>query len=471
MQTATRSLVALGAILLSVPAFASGPDGDEELSLELCRDYERASDWRRAAECYVELDRASRNSDSTAEVLYRAGEAFQRADNPGKAIQSWIRLLKATPNAPHALEVLFRIGRTYERLTAYSEAAKFYEEFVEYYPKYQSEVEERFESPDERFHEAAARAARFRVVLGQSDAAIENLLRYLQRFEDRDDTHAPEMAFRLAELYAETDRPVRAREYYGRILEKWADESDPELRMRVHAALGDLNWERDLRPGAVQRYREVLSVYEGLSAGSVEGLEPGREAAARAKYRIGADRADAADTVSLAVAGAEDVDAALEQYQVRLQDKLLALKKARDVWEDVRTFDSPKWTVAAYAAIGDEYRERSEAIRQAPVPDRLDADGRRRYRAALEKRADKLEGRAAEYYRRAVETASDEKWFGEESRRAEARLADLRPDFSGPPTEIRARPTYTRSGYTRADVLRELEYTRPRDHTGPPDTQ
>lgn len=471
MQTATRSLIALGAVLLSVPAFASGPDGDGEPSLELCRDHERAGDWRRAAECYAELNRASPNSDSTAEVLYRAGEAFQRADNPGKAIQSWIRLLKATPNAPHALEVLFRIGRTYERLTGYSEAAAFYEKFVEYYPKYQSEAEGRFESPDERFHEAAARAARFRVVLGQSDAAIENLLRYLELFGDRDDTRAPEMAFRLAELYAETDRPERARKYYKRILEKWADESGSELRMRVLAALGDLDWERDMRRRAVQRYREVLSVYEGLSARTAEGLEAGREAGARAKYRIGADLADAADTVSLSVADAEDVDAALERYRVRLQDKLLALQQARDLWEDVRNFDSPKWTVAAYGALGDEYRERSEAIRQAPVPDRLDADGRRRYRAALEKRAGELQQRAAEFYRRAVETASDEKWFGEESRRAAARLADLRPEFSGPPTEIRARPTYTRSGYIRADFRREREYTRPRENIGPPDSQ
>ena len=91
------------------------------------------------------------------------------------------------------------------------------------------------------------------------------------------------------------------------------------------------------------------------------------------------------------------------------------------------------------------------------MPERLSYDQAEIYRGLLEDKASKFEGIAVDAYERALNVATEESWFNEYSKKAEVRLADLRPKKYRTPAERRAEPDNLHDGYSRAGFIHKLE--------------
>ncbi len=411
------------------------------IRFKLCREKENAEKWRPAATCYVDFYRDFPDSEHVDKALYNAALAFERIKELGKAIQVRVFLLKATPNSDLAPETLFNIGGNYHALAVYSRAAKFYEEFVENFPDKEKMAEE-----------ALANASTFRQGLGHYDRAIEDYQKYLELFGDNSDRakKVADVAFQIAKIYEQQDRPAKAREQYEEYIESYADRGTRDRLLQAHVKIGLYYWSHDDRDRALEEFDETLEVYRSFSDEQKEELTAGRDAAAQAKFMIGEDVYEEMSEI-----GVESSDE--EELQEKFQEKLKVAEEAQKIYEEVIKFRRPDWAIAALYKIGAQYQDFANTIRDSPVPERLSYDQKEIYRGLLEDKAMVVEKKAVDAYKRALQVATEESWFNEYSKKAEVQLADLRPKEYRKPAEIRATPDNVQEGYTRADFILELE--------------
>ncbi len=413
---------------------------DEAISFKLCRQHEDNDRWREAANCYVEFYRRFDNSDYVDEALYNAALAFERIKELGKAIQVRIFLLKARPGSPYAPETLFNIGANYHALAVYSKAANFYEQFVKNFPDH------------EKAQEALANAATFRQGLGQYDRAISDFEKFLELFGDDPeyDKKVADVAFQIAKILEKQDKGWEALEQYREYVDTYADKGTLDRLLQAHSNIGMFFWNHDDRDQALLEFERTLEVYNDLSDEQRTSLSDGRDAAARAKFMRGEDVYQ--EMAEITVESSNE-----EELQRRFKDKLEVAQKAQKIYEEVIKFRRPDWAIAALFKIGAQYQNFAETVRNSPVPERLNYNQKEIYRGLLEDRASMVEAKAVDAYKRALSVAKKESWFNEYSRKAEVRLADLRPGEFRKPSELRARPTYLVAGFTEAGFMDELQ--------------
>jgi tetratricopeptide (TPR) repeat protein len=413
---------------------------DEAISFKLCRQKEDEDRWREAANCYVEFYRRFENSDYVDEALYNAALAFERIKELGKAIQVRIFLLKARPSSPYAPETLFNIGANYHALAVYSKAANFYEQFVKNFPDH------------EKAKEALANAATFRQGLGQYDRAISDFEKFLELFGDNPkyDQKVADVAFQIAKILEKQDKGWDALEQYREYVDNYADKGSLDRLLQAHVNIGTFFWNHDDRDQALLEFERTLEVYNDLSEEQQESLTEGRDAAAKAKFMLGED-------VYQEMADITVESSSEEELQRRFKKKLKVAEKAQKIYEDVIKFRRPDWAIAALYKIGAQYQNFAETVRNSPVPERLNYNQKEIYRGLLEDRASLVESKAVDAYKRALAVAKKESWFNEYSRKAEVRLADLRPSEYRKPSELRARPTHLGAGFSDAGFIDELQ--------------
>jgi tetratricopeptide (TPR) repeat protein len=133
-----------------------------------CNVFDEQEKWKDAAQCFVDFYRDFPESELVDKALYNAALDFERMKELGKAIQVRIFLLKERPNSELAPKSLYNVGGNYHALAVYTEAAKFYELYVDTYPKL------------ENAEVALANASTFRQGLGELDKAIANYRKYLR---------------------------------------------------------------------------------------------------------------------------------------------------------------------------------------------------------------------------------------------------------------------------------------------------
>lgn len=414
---------------------------DEAIKFKLCREHEKKEQWVETASCYVNFSRDFGDSKYLDKALYNAALAFEREKELGKAIKVRLILLQERPDSELAPESLYNIGGNYHALAVYSRAANYYEKFVDAFPDH-----------EEKARKALSNASNFRYGLGQYDKAIEDYEKYLEMFGDDEENleRASEVSFKIAEIYEQQGKPEEALEQYKRYIDQWGERGPVGPLLQAHVEIGMHHWDNGDRDRALDRFQTTLDRYNQLSKEKKMELTDGRDAAARAKFMTGEDVYEEMAAIQI-----ESSDS--EELKKRVQEKMKVAEEAEKIYNEVITFQRPDWAIAALFKIGAQYHNFAETIRDSPTPDGLTYNQKEMYKGLLEDRASTIERKAVAFYEKALETAKNQSWFNEYSRKAEVRLADLRPEKYGSPSEIRAEPTNLDDGFQRSAFIQKLE--------------
>lgn len=401
----------------------------EQTSFKKCNILEDKKEYDVAAVCFTDFYKAFPESEYVDKALYNAALDYERVNELGKAIQVRKGLLQLRPNSDLAPITLFNIGGNYHALAVYSEASKFYELFVQYFPEH------------EKTEEALANAATFRQGLGQNDEAINNYKKYLELFPQKKEQCA-EVFFQIAAVLDESGRKKDAVGVYEDYLKKWAKVGKKDRELEANVKIGLAQWEARSENKAIDLFNKTLKIYSGLRDEQRSTLTTGRDAAAQARFMVGEARTRELQKIKLKLPE--------KALQKSLVEKIKGYEEARQIYFDVFNFQRPDWTIAALYRIGFLFQDFANEIRNSPVPTGLTEDQIEIYKGGLEEKASQIEGGAVESYQKCLETALQASWFNQYSKKCEVELANLKPREYRKPSELRAEPNASREGYAPA---------------------
>ncbi|MFP4600249.1 MAG: tetratricopeptide repeat protein, partial [Persicimonas sp.] len=309
----------------------------------------------------------------------------------------------------------------YEKLWELEKAASLYERFAETAAPKRSELDD---DGSARLEEALRKAARFRELLGDREQAVENHETYLKHLGDEEPAGADKALFAIARLYEEMGEHKKALAQYERILKYFEDSSEYDAILEARAAIAEHHHQQDdaaSRKRALAEFREVLDAYDSVPLDDQAQLSRGRDAAARAKFRLAEELYDEMARITIGDASADELDALM-------REKMRAAEKAQRVLEDVLNFRRPHWAIAALYKIAMQYEDFANTVRHTPPPEKLNAEQKKTYRGLLEDRAQTIETKAVFGYKKALDVARDVNWFNSYAKKAAERLTALDPE-------------------------------------------
>ncbi len=411
------------------------------ISFKKCTVFDEKEEWAKASECFVAFFRKYTDSEYGDDALYNAALDFERLSEIGKAIQVRVFLLKAYGGeSEHSPITLYNIAANYHALAIYSQAAKFYERFVQYFPEH------------EKAEDALRNAATFRYGLGQYDKAIENYEKYLELFARDKPEQGANVAYQIALSYGRMGKNKSAFQSYEDYIRKWAKKGSVDNLMQSHVSLGRYYWEksgRRNRQRALKEFERTLAVFEKLSAEEQKSTKA-RDAAAEAKFMLGEDVFE--DMAAMKVDSRNE-----KELQKRLVKKQEKGAEGIAIFNQVFDYGRPDWSIAAFYRIGDAYENFANSLRESRCPGRLTYDQCEIYRGLLEDAASQIETEAVNFYIKSLDTSKAARWFNKYTKLAEVRLAKLRPKEYRKPSEFRAEPDHIQSGFVGVDFLKEIK--------------
>ena len=409
---------------------------NEQKDFNQCFEFEQQGRNVQAAECFLDYVKRFPGTPLKDRSLINAGNNFFKARLVERSLKANSQLVNEMPGSPLAARALYNIADTYRRLAVYSEAARIYETFVSLQPNH------------ELTEEALRYATIFRTGLGEYDAAIKDLRKYLQLFPKSQ--YAASVAFDIASAYEKQGKKDLALKEYTAWLAKFGQGGGLDLFLRAHLRIARLN--EGMRGGAAKAqewFRKTVAAYEALTdEDKAKVTAAGLAAAAEARFMEG-----------------EAALAEVRAVQLKLPEKVLVegitkkvelIAKAMDLLTSVEGFAQPNWTIAATSRKGQALQELATSIENSPVPGGLNSEQKMFYRQGMADRAAPLIERAKEAYRRCVEVARELKWYNEYSAKAEEALLDLDPDYRVLP-DIRPAPGAYTLNRGRATLLAERE--------------
>jgi len=418
-----------------------------KLAFKFCHDTEDEKKWVEAATCYEEYATNYPDAQFAPKALWSASVDWENASEIGKAIEARIRLLREHGDhedlAPRAL---YAIGENYHGIAVYSEAARFYELFVDKYPKNKTAcvgMEEESEVRCSKF--ALQNAAAFRGGLGQYEQAVRDYDLYTEMFPG-DEEHIAELKFNTGRIYFDQGEYEKAIERYEEFLSRYGRKGPPSRRVAAYTAIGRSYWRMNRRRSALKYFEEAEEEFNGRKVqGWLEEAEEKQkrqalEAAAEARFMQGEAKFREAMAIEL-----HDDDirpSKMEKHlQKQLKKKAGVMQEAEPIYAEViKRFNSPKWGLAALARLGMMYHDVASQIQNAPCPPRLTEDQCLYYEDALIEFGGRFEKKAIGFYVTAVEEAANLGWFSDYTALAQRRLFDLRPDEYRSASEIKAQP-------------------------------
>jgi tetratricopeptide (TPR) repeat protein len=365
---------------------------------------------------FVELYPQSRNA---AIALNNELVIAEKADRLDLVIRAARQLLREHPGADEAIlkPALLSLAAAATRTARFAEATEARLAFADRYRR------------DPRAPDQLAAAALWKEALGDAQGASVLWQRYLKEYPARPD--AARVAFDLGVLLERRGEWRKAAEHWSAFLRERARAARPGAlllaRYRLGLALRALR--KDDRRGAAA-LSEVASRFAALP--EAEKVPEVVEAAAHARFL--ALEAQLAEFLAI------DFNLKRQSQLVRaLQLKNARMARLVQACAEVIRAGSPSWSEAALTRLGEAYRNFNRALLQAPLPRGLDAAERELYRTALEEQALPLEDKAAEAFRKALETGAKVSVYSEWTLRAQQLLAEDQPGSLGPRHQIAAR--------------------------------
>ena len=428
----------------------------QQITFSRCRDVQAAEDHEEAGLCFFEFFREYPDGELVDSALYNAAFSFEEEKMFARAIRVRELLLQFRPDSELAEETRFTLAEDFHRLALYRDAAQHYEDFATDYPG------------SEHAMSALANAALFRKGLGEYDQAIADYETFIDIFDDHDEEVA-EAVFQIGVVYHEQGQTREAARQFRRYLERYADRGQPGRAIEATSRLGQLEWDEDPED-AEEYFIQVLDLFNNLGEDDRNGLQPDAlDAAAEARFKLGEFIFQRFQ--NFALTGDET------QVQEQLRELLAIGAEAVSVYEQVRAFRRPGWSIAAFTRSGQLWGKFYEAVVNAPIPEGMPFEVEEQYLSALEEFGSQYREGAILSYQTALEIAQTSGWFNEYTELAEQNLSALDPSFRRG-SEIRSRPGYEPSGFFSAEFIRlgeededEALEVQPDPETTPSDEQ
>jgi len=387
--------------------------------------YEHKQDAAAAAREFRAFVARYPRSEHAPKALYNAMVIADKADELDVAIAAGEQLLRDDPGADPALLEL-----TVPALASASERAGRYENAIRWYELAQARW-----PGDPKAADWLYNAAVWREGLGDDAGAAKLWETWLRQYRSR--AEAPRVAFNLGLLFERQKQTRKAADHWAAFQRQWGRIATADqlflARYRQGIALRQLKAPEAGRvlADATQRFARLP---EKLKASA-----PVLDAAAHARFLA----AEPAFGEFLAVGFKSTRQADLVQA---LKAKNARLQRLLSSYAEVVAVGSPRWSQAAFARIGEAYRNFNKGLLDAPVPRGLDPEQQELYRSTLESQALPLEDKSTEALRKAIAVAEKSGVYCEWTLKAQDLLTEYQPDAYGEPRLAR----FAQSGLSRA---------------------
>lgn len=399
-----------------------------------------AGDYEQAAETYVKLVDESPDHEFADKALFNAAIAFEKVKRFDSASKVYQRIYDNYPKSELADRALFRVGVNYEKGFDFGPAVEAYTKLVERYPNSEHRADALYN---------VAVTLENQQQYGQAAAAFK---RYATTFPQRED--AGDVFFRSAEVYEKMKAWPEMISTLNEFIKKYGrDRKQTQRVVESYKKMGDAQRGQGQTKSAIASYKSCLKEYKA------RGLKPQDRAgrfAGQCAFEISEDLFREYDAVRLV--GTGKVQAAALTKKATMQRNVEAS------YREVFQYKRAETTLAALYRIGHSYERFAESMYRAEVPPEFknDQDLADEYRLQLEEKAQVLERKAEQAYRKANEEAVKTKVTNEWTQRILEGLNKYAPEeFPVQKSGKSSLQTFTVSGHTLDTLDRDPRASDP----------
>jgi TolA-binding protein len=363
-----------------------------------------------AARLFVALVAEAPGHEFADKALYNAASCHESARRFESALRLYERVQADYPRSAFADEALFRVAWNAENTYDFDKAVDRYLLLVERYPR------------SRHRKDALYNAARSLENLQSYDAAARAFARYAKLYPDAED--AARTQYHAALIYQKTrewPQAVRAQRDFQR---RFARSQESELLVQSHLELATAWRELKEEKAARQEYRATVAEFRK------RGLRPepnpaAAAAAAEAQFRLAEIDFERYDRIQL--------PATTDPRKLKraLQAKFGELRKVAPIYDQVKAYKRPDWTLAAFYRQAYSLERLAQTLYEAPPPPEFQRKGREEYLAAYQDKlaqfAQPYEEQAVAVYVQALNAARELRVKNEWTRKINESLARYRP--------------------------------------------
>ena len=444
---------------------------EKALDFEICNQKESQKRWEEAAICFEKYAQNHDGSEDAAKASWNALVDWERSNNISRAIDSRINILRKSETDPEAKKLsaraLYSIGLNYHGLAVFSQAARFYEMFVDQFPadKTACVAVDAPPSKEPCAKTALQNAAVFRSGLGEYEQAVKDFDLFAKMFP-KDQNEMSMLKFQTGRIYFDQKNYDSALDRFKEYITKYSKYGTPGRLIATHTYIGKIYWAKKNYKEALKSFEKAESIYgeantkKWLGTASAADVAQANDAAAEARFMRGETLFK--ETLDIKLSDSSVKPSKMDAFlQTQLQKKASKLLEAVPVYQAViEKFNSPKWGLAALTRMGMMYDDTGHQIETAPTPPGLPEEVELAYVDLLLDFTEQFESKAITYYVTAVNKAKETGWFSTYTAEAQKRLFDLRPQEYRSASEYKATPNkmvstyHTGAMYINYDELR-----------------
>jgi TolA-binding protein len=366
--------------------------------------------WTDAARLFTALVAEDPAHEFADEALYNAASCLESDRRFESALKLYDRIAGEYPRSPFADEALFRVAWNAENAYDFDQAVDRYLLLVDRYPG------------SKRRKDALYNAARSLENLQRYDRAAEAFARYAALYPDAED--AARTQFHAARIHEKTGDWRRAAEALREFVRRFGGGREAELVVQAHLRVGLA--EAELRNAAAARAAWEEATAEFARRGLKPEAHPrAAAAAAEARFRLAEIEFARYDAIALPATTSP------KKLQAALEAKLGELKRVAPLYNEVKRYKRPEWTLAAFYRQAFLLERLAQTLYEAPVPPELQKAGQEEYLAAYQDQlaqfAQPYEDQAVAVYVQALAAARELHVKNEWTRKVAESLARYRP--------------------------------------------
>jgi tetratricopeptide (TPR) repeat protein len=432
-------------------------DGGGDQSLEL---YKKGGDayiqlWRDYGEGPLAKGEASQ-CGRMDEILYNASKAYQAGRLLAKSIAAKRLLLTQTyglQNTELAKKAIYEIGGNYQAIAVYDAAAGFFMRYAE-------ETDYRGEFADKAISDAVL----LNLGLGRDEEAIAAAKSFNQNFGRRKPEQAAQIAFAIANHYAEKEQWKEVADRLGDAMKMIDSQATLDIKIQAHALAAQAAQRLNKAPQAQSEYGKVVATWKDPQKASDSIVKSGGDAGPRnlahaidsvgqAMFFFAEKKREKLDAIKFpeykgkgeTADVKKHIDTKVKGWITKKQPLLIETEVEYKKIVDLQPVPSPQWVIAAGSRVGDMWGQFVNEFRAAPIPAAMKKDIMlsQTYYASLDEASEPVKLRAKGAFSTCLDYSVKFQYFDDYSRVCEKWLAEnyksefhLVDEFKGDPNRV-----------------------------------
>ncbi len=366
--------------------------------------------YEAAAALFIALVAEEPHHEFADKALYNAASSYESARRFESALRLYERLYANYPTSEFADDALFRVAYNAENTYDFEKAVERYGLLVDKYPK------------SKHRKDALYNAARSMENLQRYDAAATAFARYSQLYPEAED--AARTQFHAALVYGKQKEWAKEIHALQEFVRRFSRSKEGELLVQAQLRMGLASRELGNEKAALQSYAAAVAEFNR------RGLKPetspaAAAAAAEAQFRLAENAFERYDRIAL------PATTKAKKLKEALNAKLAELKKVAPLYNEVKRYKRPDWTLAAFYRQAYLLERLAQTLYDAPVPPDFKKPGQEEYLAAYQDQlaqfAQPYEEQAVQVYIQALAAAREFRVKNEWTKKIQESLARYRP--------------------------------------------